>query len=226
MRRSILFLLVLFLITGCGYDFEKINLNDLIFSPEDSNVKKDEYKDENSINISIYTEMDNNIKRIDETYSASWIAKKDIVVLSSFLSEEGMLFGNYYQEIWKSCLANYEEKFSAKIGWMISFRLKNGNNIKRVIFNPEDVTDIYNYLEIYLYDSVNQPIGSWYSHLTMNDMTEETLLTTMKITAGSDVDEVENQIVVSVFTYDDMLDFDENGIYRGNSIHEITVSND
>ncbi len=51
------------------------------------------------------------------------------------------------------------------------------------IRSPKDIVHT-EYLEVYLYDSIHHKPGEWYSHLLENQMKEETLITSFKLTPG------------------------------------------
>lgn len=182
------------------------------------------YIDENNVTISMYADNEDGVtQKVHDIYQTSWIIKKDIVVLSTFYTDEEFVSGNYYQDIWKKYAQNYSDYSKYKTGWELKFSI-NGSEIHRNIKNPKDVNDFYDYLEIYLYDSVNQTPGVWYSHLLENEVNENTILTTMKLTCGSKCDEITSDIEVKVYTYDTEDDFDNNGFYRGNSYDFVKVT--
>ena len=81
--------------------------------------------------------------------------------------------------------------------------------------------ETYLYL-VYLYDDIHQT-GSWYSHIEDNAMNEDTILTTIKITTSTKINNVTSDIYLTVFTYNGEEDFDENGNYRGNSTYTTTI---
>ena len=66
--------------------------------------------------------------------------------------------------------------------------------------SPENTEENREYVEIYLYDDVHQVPGEWYSHLETSDITEETIATSIKFTAGSKIEEIE-KIHLSAYLY-------------------------
>ncbi|MBE6155762.1 MAG: hypothetical protein E7164_03290 [Firmicutes bacterium] len=227
--KKLLFLLIFLMTCGCEINYEERDVNDLIFGETSSDAHADDfpkYHDDNPVILSLYIDNDaGGLDKVGSEYSKLWQLKKDIVVFGSVFSEEDVIKPDYFQNIWKSNASKYTDYQKYKTGWHISFDLLDGTQIDRTILCPSDVSDFYDYLEIYLYDSANVPIGVWYSHLTMDDMTENTILTSMKLTAGSKFHEIDGKIIVSVFTYDTEDDFDENGKYRGNSVYTVEVYN-
>ena len=75
------------------------------------------------------------------------------------------------------------------------------------------------YIEIilknYLYDDINQVQGEWYSHLLQSEVTDKTRMTSIKFTAGQDIDKVGDTIKLTAFVYNSDGDFDASGNYKG-----------
>ena len=59
-----------------------------------------------------------------------------------------------------------------------------------------------------------------YSHL--DEVGDDTLMTSVKLYAVSGIDEVED-IILTAFTYKDINDFDKDGNYRGKSSYTIKI---
>lgn len=217
-------IIMLMLVGGCSKT-EKILENQEVQIPIVDEIPK--YIDENPVKISLY--VDNAAGGLDiatNEFRDTWRLKRDIVILSSLFSEEEVISSDYFQNIWTNAAKKYDNYFQYKTEWLISFKLKDGTLIEQVVKHPDDVCYFYDYLEVYMYDSVNPPIGTWYSHLTSKDMNENTIMTTMKLTAGSNYEQIDGPISVMVYTYDGTDDFDEMGNYRGNSKYSIKVYNE
>lgn len=58
-----------------------------------------------------------------------------------------------------------------------------------------------------------------------NEITDNTLITSMKLTCGSDYKNITSDIYVKAFSYLTNNDFDENGYYRGKSYDEVIIKN-
>jgi len=90
------------------------------------------------------------------------------------------------------------------------------------IRSPKDIVHT-EYLEVYLYDSIHHKPGEWYSHLLENQMKDETLITSFKLTPGKEISQVES-ITLKNFVYKDDDDFDPaTGIYIGRVSYEIEI---
>lgn len=226
MKKYILILLI-FILGGCDLKLEPMDANELIFDPPAEKEDKPIYVDDNPVKISLYVDnTSGGLDKVNDEFRDTWRLKRDIVVFGSVFSEEEELASDYFQNIWKNNAQKYENYQKYKTSWFVSFKLLDGTVYEKTIYTPSDVTEFYDYLELYLYDSANQPIGTWYSHLTDKDMTGDTVMTSLKLTAGSKYEEIDGEITVSVFTYDSADDFDENGKYRGNSVSTVKVYND
>ena len=232
--KKLSLILIPFFLCACSIN---ININNTSTNEENiisniienttNEVVEEKYVDNNPIKLSLYIDNDKGgLTKVTDEYKTKWILKKDIVVFGAIYSEEEELASDYFQNIWKNNASKYENYLDYKIGWQVSFTLKDGTKINRTILKPSDVDDFYNYLELYLYDSANQPIGVWYSHMLDSEMTDQTVLTSLKLTAGSEYEKINSEISVMVFTYHDDNDFDENKNYRGNSKYFLKIYNE
>ena len=113
----------------------------------------------------------------------------------------------------------YNDIDDYKIGFNIKFILKDGTNFNGNFLEP-DIYKFGKYFYVYLYDDINQEDNVSYSHL--EEMKDNNKITSIKIYAVDGIDEVDN-FILSVFTYKDDNDFDENGNYRGKSIYGIRI---
>lgn len=225
--KKLILLTSFLLISGCSFPKEVKNNTNIIKNetPEVEKPKEPEYVDNNPIEISMY--LDNasgGLTKSSSEHHSTWLVKNDIAVFGSLLCTDEEKAPDYYQNTWASCAEKYQD-LSYKIAWHIKFNIGE-QLIDRYIYKPSDVSDFYDYLEIYLYDSANAPIGEFYSHLLEEQMQESTIITSLKLTAGTKVNEITSPIEVEVFTYDTEDDFDENNAYRGKSIYKVTVYND
>jgi len=224
--KKIVIVLILIILCGCADIKEPSSASDSkpVIENEDVILK---YVDENPVEISLYIDnVQGGLDLVENEYHTSWQLKKDIVVFGSVFSKEDIIAPDHFQNIWKNYASKYEGYEKYKTAWQVSFSLNDGTSINQMIFHPDDVAYFYDYLELYLYDSVNPEIGVWYSHLTASDMTQNTVMTSLKLTAGSKYSEINGPILVSVFTYDGLDDFDEKGMYRGRSVSSVKVYND
>ena len=230
MKKVIIVLICLFFMTGCQFKFvdklEKVPAENLIFNKNDNkevdNTPK--YVDDNPVKLSLYIDgIFATLDKVPSDFHETWVKKRDIAVFNVLLTELDNINGEYFQDMWKEYAESYNTKY--KVAWYINFELNDGTVIDQMIYSPKDVESFYDYLEIYLYDSANVAKDVWYSHLLEKNMTDDTIMTSMKLTAGSKYEEIKTPVKVMAFTYDTEDDFDENGHYRGNSKYIVNVYN-
>jgi len=223
MLKKVMLLMTAVLLCACnGHKNETIKEKTI---DKEEPIVTPSYQDENPVIVSLYVDnASGGLDKIGSEMHETWVSKRDIVVFGAVLTNEESLESDYFQNTWKKYAEKYKDN-NYKVGWQVSFSLKDGTKIDQMIYKPSDVEDFYDYLELYLYDSANKPIGVWYSHLLDEEMTDETIMTSLKLTAGSKYEEITSPIEVKVFTYDGDDDFDEDGHYRGNSVSVCKVYN-
>ena len=208
----------------CGCAKNKPNENQTTTTNNNTEVVEiEEYVDNNPVIVSIYKENETGaLDKIIDKYETTWEKKKDIVVLATLPTDIEHPEYDYMPNLWPKYSAMYGD-ISYKIGWNVSFELINGEKINSTITMPSDTSDYYDYLEVYLYDDVNVPIGQWHSHLLDEQVTDETIMDAIKLTAGENYEQIKGPITLTVFSYDDENDFDESNNYRGKSLYQVTI---
>jgi len=151
--------------------------------------------------------------RITE-FSAKRTAKKDIDCFEIFASEEDRLEGGSFREMWNTAWDAHEGAENPKIGFHITFQLPDGDEYSGQLLKPSDSEAFFEYIEIYMYDDIHQAPGAWYTHLSDGDMKEETVISSIKLTAGSKIGEV-GDIILTAFIYDGEDCFNAAGEYIG-----------
>ena len=231
MKRKIfiLFLMLLF-VWGCGKSNKPAKTN------KESNVKKiDEenkvveepvYVDDNPIKVGFYNK-NGYVLSLAHDYSGPIYTKKDITTFQVFFSNDeevrfsNVKFGEYFYNTFSEI--NPDKKY--KIGFNLSYDLNDGTHISQNIFGPSTTQTNYDYIEVYLYDSYKHRNDSFYSHIEEYEYNDETMMTSIKLTAGSKFNDIASKITLTVFTYDED-DFDEETYeYRGNSKYSLQISN-
>ena len=188
---------------------------------EEEIKKEPEYIDDNPIKLGLYKNYRNgsNRKLITE-YSAPWKYHTDISSFEVYYTQDSEISSGNQIKTFDSYKNNYKNIDNYKIGYILNFKI-NDKNINKTIIRPKDTEEFYDYLEIYLYDDYHRT-GGWYSHTTDEEFNDNTLLTSIKLTAGKKVEEITSDISVTAFTYDND-DFDEEGNYKGISKYQIIV---
>lgn len=233
MKKILIILIICFIPIGIFTYINFDNNNTTNNNDKDVTIKKDniksdlteeleKYKDENPIKLGLYKYYGRGKNReLIKKYSNNWTYHNDISSFEVFYTNEESINGNYLQDTFKEYLNTYTNIENYKIGYIISFITINGE-INKTILSPKDTEEFFNYLEVYLYDDYHREKGVWYSHTTQEEYNDETLLTSIKLTAGKNISEIISDISLTAFTYD-YDDFDDYGNYKGISKYTIIV---
>ncbi|MBN2879097.1 MAG: hypothetical protein JXN65_05635 [Clostridia bacterium] len=159
-------------------------------------------------------------------YVSKWKRGEDIATFNTFASNEPILNYAAYRDMLVDCWFSFPDAESYKIGYCLKYTLVTGEEFSITIKKPSDITHT-EYLEVYLYDSVQQYNRSagWYTHLSDDDMDDETLLYSFKLTPGVKIKEVDTiKLMAFVYKYNDESDFDpESGEYIGTVSYAIDI---
>lgn len=164
-------------------------------------------------------------------YTGQWIKGKDIVVFYTLPTRKESVEKVAPKTLIEKYWDNYR-KMGYRIGYRVSFTLKSGEIVTLNILSPKDAPPhdpskyFSKFVEIYLYDNAKKDpdgdYGTW--HLQERFMTKETLITSIKLTAGKRISEV-TSIDLVAFVYKDNSDFDAaTGEYIGPLSCEIPVN--
>lgn len=165
-------------------------------------------------------------KKIAESFDSAWTAGADISSFEVIAAEDDTIQNNnrQFMYIWKEYWEKFEDRDACKIGYFVSFDLKDGTHIEKTIKKPSDVDSFFKYMECYLYDDINQTPGQWYSHITDAQMTDTSILTSIKFHCGTDVDKIGDHILLTAFIYTSDADFNEDGKYIGTVSASISIN--
>ncbi len=218
--KKILILLGLFLLCGCTKKIDSTTKEESTVN-KDTTETKEEYKDDNPIKVGLFLSDNNyhNKNKLVDTYYANFTSGVDIGSFEVFFTDDNIIDGNKFKDTWNKYYRMYENIDDYKIGFNVKFILKDGTNYNGNFLEP-DIYKFSEYFYVYLYDDINQVDGTFYSHL--EEMNDNTKITSIKIYAVDGIEKVEN-FILSVFTYKDINDFDTDGNYRGNSIYGIRI---
>lgn len=233
LRLNILLFIILSLLVFYTYQKKVVSLNnnksEIKETPKKETQKKEEeekpkYTDNNPLVVGLYKNYRNNKEReLIKEYTSKWQYHENISSFEVFYTKEDFISNKDQIELINDYKNKYENADDYKIGYQLEFSVGD-NKINKTILSPKDSEDFFEYLEIYLYDDYHRD-GSWYSYTKENEMNDETLLTSIKLTAGKKINEITSDIKLTAFTYD-KDDFDEEGFYKGVSKYSITVKND
>ena len=149
-------------------------------------------------------------------------AKTDIDCFEVFASQLDRIEGNSFASMWQEAWQSHEATENAKIGFHIRFALADGTMVSKVILKPGDAKAFYDYLEVYLYDDVNQTPGVRYTHLEDDEIGENTVISSIKLTSGAKIDQV-GDINLTAFIYNGEACFDQDGNYIGDVFATIYI---
>ncbi|MBE7056599.1 MAG: hypothetical protein E7388_04070 [Ruminococcaceae bacterium] len=168
-----------------------------------------------------YKDRDDRVRRlVDDSFVSFWQEQQDIECFEVFLTREKEVPWGTYQNVWRQ-FYSYD---SCKIGYYLKVLFTDNTEKTIKILKPEDTKSLWEYLEIYIYDDVNQTPGQWYSHLEEDDYTKETICSSIKLTPGAKIDQI-SSMELAAFTYKDMSYFTEEGDFLGHISTVIKVLN-
>lgn len=217
--KKILIGIVIIFLVGCSIKEEDNFKEEMV---KDNVIKNyvEPYVDDNPIILGGYLSNGNN-KTLVSSYDSNLSLYQDIVSFEIYYTKEESLSGSQ-KNLWNTYYQTYENIDNYKIGYCLSFQVGE-ETISKLILKPSDGDGIFDYIQVYLYDDINQD-GGFYDHVTDEEVTVETIFSSIKLTASTKIDEIVGPIKLVIFTYDSENDFDENGMYRGNSSYEININ--
>jgi len=219
MKKIILFISLLFLLTGCNINNKEINNNSNTLN-DTNDIEEpaiDTYTDNNNVKVALYQGKNKVI-----SYSTTLSNFKDIGTFQAYYTDIDTLDSSNIKYNYQKYYNEYENIENHKTGFYISFEAE-GKLIEQLILDPTSKHAMTPYLYVYLYDGVNQKDGAYYSHLEPEDMKDNTIISSIKLFLAQQGSKISSPISFTVFTYDDMEDFTEDNKYRGNSNYTITI---
>ena len=225
-------------LTGCSSSSDTMNstaesvTNDTsatlldITTPSNTTVASSEDTSNNLNALRFYMVNESKSARTLATqFTGPWNRGTDIASFEVYATKESSISGANFKKVWESYWNQYSNSSNYKIGYYLSFDLISGDNISKTIKFPTDVFEFRDYLEVYLYDDINQIQGNWYSHLLESEVDSDTMITSIKLTPGVKISEVKDGITLKVFAYTGDQDFDSvTGQYIGTISYEIKVN--
>ena len=137
---------------------------------------------------------------LQKDYQDDGSGGRDICVFAVFPSQKQKLSGQYFLYIWQDAVSENPGSAGKKIGYLLEYTTPEGN-LSNLILRPSDISDKYwDFIEVYIYDDVNQDVTAWHSHLLDEEINDETLVTSFKITAGERISEV-SDMRLTAFLY-------------------------
>ena len=222
MKKIFIFIVVLLLLVGCG---TKKTVKSKSTVSKHNIIKENEYTDANVMPIGIYINDGSKLKKVTN-YEKSYQEYTDIGVFQVFPSnDDEITINNSYPNDFYDKWTSIDKNNNYKIGFNLKYTVLD-KEISYNILNPNDTwkDGYYEYLLVYLYDDYVNRNSSWYSHLEQKDYNDNTYFTSIKLTANEGHININSKVVLTVFTYDGMDDFDPStNEYRGNSKYSIEI---
>ena len=168
--------------------------------------------------ISFYRPRDKNYSpriRMGETYTGPWKKGKDIGSFEAIASDKDVLDGEFFGDIFGAAWTAFPDADSCKIGYTLRYTLDDGSEIRYTMLSPKHIEHT-EYIECWLYDDYHREPHKFYSHLKPGSMKKETLITSIKLTAGKQIGHV-TDIWLTAFICDSLDDFDAERNYTGDT---------
>lgn len=220
MKKYFLVLLSALLLCGCE---EKKEVSIIEESPSPSPVEEvEKYEDLNKTPIGLYSLQGNKLVKL-HSITITPVVEEDIGIFQTFPSNEEEIYVNNFGEDYYNLWNKYKEEYNVKLGFNLKFHLINGESISYNILYPWEAMNKWEWLMNYLYDDYANRGKSFYSHIENEEYNDETLFTSIKLQNSYQINEIDSNIELTVFTYDTDDDFDINGEYRGNSKYTFEI---
>lgn len=182
--------------------------------------EKEEVMDNNPITLSLYKNYKGEGRKKMTTFESTWTYHNDISSFEVFFTNIDSIPSGNFRDRFQEYYTTYSNIENYRIGYILKFSIDNIEK-EYLIKSPKDTEEYFNYLETYLYDDYHREKGVWYSHTLESEMNDETLLTSIKLTSGKEVERITSDITLTAFTYDkNNANFDIN---KTNSKYTITV---
>ncbi len=213
MKKIYLIIFILLFITGCNN-----NTKEFIKDDRKLEFNMETYHSDNPITVGLYEDYE-----LINTYN--WKAKdnSEIAVFNVYYTNEEKLDSKNIKYNFNKYYSNYQDIDNYKIGFHVSFMV-NDKLMESTILEPTTEYFLAPYIYIYLYDDINQANGAWYSHLTMDDMQDNTIFSSIKLYYTAEGTNITSPIELTVFTYNSPNDFDKSNNYLGNSKYTIKIN--
>ena len=143
---------------------------------------------------------------VRDEFRTRWVKGTDIGVFYAYPVEQETVESIPFMDLFKKYWYVFPQADRYKIGYNVLIRLQSGKTIDKVIRLPKDspkdpAADFYPFIEIYVYDNLNRIPGPTFYHLEESSTFANTIMTSIKLTAGARSDEVES-IQLTVFVFD------------------------
>ncbi len=201
MKKLLLIIITISLLLGCSKE-EQQNSNNIknnTESTQQEQTDKQEQIEEEKIDIGMYL-YTNEDRILLDNYETDFILNQDLLSVEVYNTTKTNLGGAKQKEVWHEYYDKYQD-LNPKIAYHIKFSTTDNGTIEKTIYSPEDTTQIYDYMQIYLYDDINQLDNTTYTHIEEEQVNEDTILTSIKLTGSTKTDNINSDIELSAFMY-------------------------
>ena len=160
--------------------------------------------------------------RMGDTFSAKWKKGKDIGSFEVVASDEALLDGSFFGDIFGAAWKQFPDADACKIGYALRYTLDDGTEIRYSMLAPKHIEHT-EFIEVWLYDDYHREPHQFYSHLKDSQMKKDTLITSIKLTAGKEIDRV-TDIWLEAFICASLDDFDADRNYIGGTSCTIHIT--
>lgn len=187
----------------------------------------------NEKEVRLYVGSDGVMNVISE-FNSSWTPDADIAIFEAINSKEDTIYYDDYFSLHQSYWDSVVSPVTYKIGYELSFDL-NGEHKVYTILSPADIEnnpdlfmgdavndDVYGHMGVWVYYDMHQ--SGTYFHLTSADMTDETLMTSIKLRPTPLSNEISN-LKLTAFSYSSNEEIGADGHYIGTHGYKIAVNN-
>lgn len=215
-------LIITIILTTTSCEKEKAKKDVILTTPND--VIEIPYRDTNPIKLGFYTRDKSGYHLINNEIHLPWNKFIDIAVFKVLPTQDKTINYWYMQDAFPFYWNKYENNNNYKIGFNITYSTNEGETTWNILSPSDSYQNLFNYVQLYMYDDVSPKKGSWYDHLEDYEMLEGVLFTSIKLCASVYIDQITSPIKLTVFSYKDLDDFDPiTKQYRGNSYYTIYI---
>lgn len=192
--------------------------------------------------ISLYLgDYDNNTFYKATSLTKPWTDTQDLESFWAIKSQDDSIMYDGEIQLLRDTWYSAETVADYKIGYELSFDVNGEHKIITILQpgdienNPDlysgdypedgDYSNITGYMGAWLYDDIHHEEGDFYIHITQDEFTDESLLTSIKLRPTPQSYEISN-LVLRGFSYSSPEEFDENGHYSGNHAASVSIYNE
>ena len=193
-------------------------------------------KNEKPVHIYVMNYADKVCERTNHI-SRHWTDEEDLESFAAYCSDEATFPFDSETQAHKETWNRVQTDTDYKIGYELEFDADGEHKVITILkpgdieTNPDlyngdypedgDYSDITGYLGVWVYDDLHQD-GEFYIHITQAEVTDETLLTSIKLRPTPQSDAVQN-LKLRAFSYSSDKEFDADGHYIGQYADEVTI---